>query len=193
MAAARRWPTLNLDVSPGVSEGAARRARAAAAGDGVQPPVAGAVRPHRDRRGRAHPGRGTGDPRRQPSLVLRSGGDGDGRRQVGSHGALPRQEGGVRRPDLRLDRQGDGRDPRRSGKRIGSAVGGRGRGARRRRDGGDHAAGHDPARAGLLRTRAQGPVGCGPARPALGCAGDPGRVCGAPRRSGRAAPACRTC
>ena len=44
MAAARRWPTLNLDVSPGVRKVPLVGLELQRAGDGVQPPVAGAVR-----------------------------------------------------------------------------------------------------------------------------------------------------
>ena len=74
----------------------------------------------------------------------------------GRTGALPRQEGGVRRPDRRPAGHGDGRHPRRPGHRLRRAAAGGGRRARRRRDGGDHAAGHDPARPGVLRPELKG-------------------------------------
>ena len=48
----------------------------------------------------------------------------------------------------------------------------------RRRDGGDDAAGHDPTRPGVLRSRAQGSLGRGPPRPDERRAGHPGRAVG---------------
>ena len=63
---------------------------------------------------------------------------------------------------------------------------GRGRGARRRRAGGDHAAGHDPPRSGVLRSRLKGRWGAArPRRTRHACAGDPGRALG--HRAGVAA------
>ena len=78
-------------------------------------------------------------------------------------GSLAKAMGGIR-----VDR-GTGSD---------EPLRGRGRGARRRRDGGDHAAGHDPARSGVLRPGAEGPVGRRPPGPADRRPGDPGRAVG---------------
>ena len=120
----------------------------------------------------------SGDHRRQPPQLLRPDGDGRHDRPHRPHRALPRQEGGLRRADRRPDRGGDGRHPGRSRHRQRRAAEGRGRGARARRHGGDHAAGHDPARQGVLRPEAEGPVGRGPAGRDDRCAGDPGRAVG---------------
>ena len=64
------------------------------------------------------------------------------------------------------------------GHRVGRAVAGRRRRARRRRGRGDHAAGHDPAGPGVLRSRAQGPLGRRPAGPDDEGAGHPDRPVG---------------
>ena len=114
MAAARRWPTLNLDVSPGV-------AKVPLVGLELQRLAMAFTRPSLvpyadiEIDGVEH------IPADGPAILVGNhrsyfdaGGDGDGRRQVRTHRALPRQEGGVRRPGPGLDRQGDGRDPRRS-------------------------------------------------------------------------------
>ena len=71
----------------------------------------------------------------------------------------------------------------------------------RRRDGGDHAAGHHPARSCVLRSGAQGPVGRGAPGPRHRCAHHPDRAlghragvaaqCEVPRRDQRVAPADR--
>ena len=57
MATVRRWPILNLDVSPGVVKIPVLGIELQQAGAAVRPPRADAVRPLRHRRGRAHPGR----------------------------------------------------------------------------------------------------------------------------------------
>ena len=66
-------------------------------------------------------------------------------------------------PIVGSDRGGDGRHPRRSRHRQRRAAEGRRRSPRRRRHGRDHAAGHHPARPGVLRSGAQGPMGRGAA------------------------------
>ena len=81
MAAARRWPTLNLDVSPGVRKvplvGLELQRLAMAFSRTSLVPYA-----QIEIDGVEHiPADGTGDPRRQPPLLLRPGRDGDGRRQ----------------------------------------------------------------------------------------------------------------
>ena len=119
------------------------------------------LRPLRDPRHGQHPGRGAGDHRRQPPQLLRLGGDRAGHRQDRTHRPLPRQEGGVRRSGDRADRFGDGWHPRGSRHRERRAVEGCGRCAGERRRRGDHAAGHHPARAGVLRSGAQGSLGRG--------------------------------
>ena len=63
----------------------------------------------------------------------------------------------------------------------------------RRRGRGDHAAGHDPARPGVLRPRAEGALGRRPAGRADRGAGRSRSGCGAPRRCGRGRAGCPTC
>ena len=78
--------------------------------------------------------------------------------------SVPRQEGGLRRPHRRRPGRRARRHPGRPGLRVRrTAPSCTGR-ARRRRAGRDHAAGHHPARPGVLRSRAEGPLGCGEAR-----------------------------
>ena len=80
MATARRWPILNLDVSPGVVKIPVLGIELQRLALQLSRPVADALRPLRHRRRRAHPGRRGGDPRRQPPQLLRLGGDVGGHR-----------------------------------------------------------------------------------------------------------------
>ena len=84
--------------------------------------------------------------------------------QVGRPGALPRQEGGVRRPDRRPDHHRAGRHPRRAGHRAPTS---RSPAAAEALAAGEVVAlmpqGTIPRGPGLLRPRAQGPVGRGQA------------------------------
>ena len=98
MAAARRWPTLNLDVSPGVAKVPLVGLELQRLAMAYHSPVAGAMGRHSDLGHGQDPSRRSGDPRRQPPLVLRCHGDGDGRRQDRTHRPIPGQEGGVRHP-----------------------------------------------------------------------------------------------
>ena len=137
-AAARgRRPALadrcHLDVPPGVPKlpllGLEPQQRRA----GLRPAADSCPYARFDIAGVEHiPTDGPGDHRRQPPQLLR-------RRwrwrcrspAAGRTGALPRQEGGVRRARRRPAGQGDGRHPRRAGHRLRRAAAGRGRGARR--------------------------------------------------------------
>ena len=102
VATARRWPVEHWDRPPGCSERARSRA---------VPPVA-AVRPHahvslrslrhRGSRERARPRSGAS--RRQPPQLLRRRGARPRGRRHRATGALPRQEGDLRRPRGRADR-----------------------------------------------------------------------------------------
>ena len=98
------------------------RPRTAAGRASIRSAVRLPVRPLRHRRRRAHSVERGGDPRRQPSQLLRRRRHVADDRRVGSPGSLPRQEGGVRRTDRRADRRGDGRDPRRPGDRVRRAA-----------------------------------------------------------------------
>ena len=80
MATARRWPILNLDVSPGVVKIPVLGIELQRLALQFSRPGADAVRPVRHRGRRAHPGRRAGDPRRQPPQLLRPGGDVGGHR-----------------------------------------------------------------------------------------------------------------
>ena len=130
IARARRWPVLNLDVSPGVM-------KVPLIGLELQRLAMQFTRPSLVPYARFEfegvenvPVAGAGDPRRQPPLVLRLVGDLDADRQDRSHRALPRQEGGVRRARRRPAGGGDGRYPGRSGHRIRRTAQGGGRRAR---------------------------------------------------------------
>ena len=114
----------------------------------------------------------------QPPQLLRHHRDGDAVLEGGPARALPRQERGLRRPRRGSGREGVRWHPRRSRHRLGRAVEGSGRRARRGRPRGDHAAGHHPARPGVLRSGAQGSLGSSPPRAHHARAGDPRRGVG---------------
>ena len=155
MAAARRWPVVHLDVPAGVR-------KMPFVGIELQRLALQLARPEMYPFARFDidgvdniPVEGSGDPRRQPPQLLRPGGDVAwsspdravrlrflGKKEVFDApivGQVAAAMGGIR-----VDR----------GERIDRAAGRRRRGSRRRRHGGDHAAGHDPAWAGVLRPRA---------------------------------------
>ena len=145
MAIARRWPILNLDVSPGV-------VKIPVLGIELQQLAMQFSRPSLmpyvrfDIAGVEH------IPAAGPAILVAnhrsyfdSAGDVGRHRPQRPHRALPRQEGGVRRPDRRPAGHGHGRHPRRSRHRLRRAAAGRRRRAGRRRGRGGHAAGHDPA------------------------------------------------
>ena len=135
----------------GCSQAAGPQRRAPAAGAGLRPARALPLRPVRHHGRRADPEEGRGHHRGQPPLVLRRHVDEPAVRQGRAAGAVPREEGGVRRPDHRRRGPGLRRHPRRPGDRQRRAAPGGGRGPRGRSGGGAHAPGHHPARAGLLR------------------------------------------
>ena len=89
--------------------------------------------------------------------------------------------------------EGVRRHPRRPGHRIGRAVARGGRRAARRSGRRAHAAGHDPARRGVLRSEAEGTMGRGPARAHDAARRSSPSACGGPSGCGRAARGCRTC
>ncbi len=122
-AAARRWPILHLDVPPGVPKlpllgiELQKLALAFARPDVLRTPASTSTATSTSRR------RGRGHHRRQPPLVLRRGGHvGAGARPHRPDGALPRQEGGVRRAGDRSAGPGLRRHPRRAGHRLGRAA-----------------------------------------------------------------------
>ena len=96
---------------------------------------AAAVGAVRHRRRRQHPRGRAGHRRRQPPQLLRRAGPRRHLRQAGAGRALPRQEGGVRRPRGGLDRPGARRHPGRPGHRLRRSPGGGGRGPGQRRAG----------------------------------------------------------
>ena len=81
MAAARRWPVLNLDVSPGVMKIPVVGLELQRLAMQLHPSVVLPVRQVRHRGRREHPGRGSGDPGRQPPQLLRLARDLDDDRQ----------------------------------------------------------------------------------------------------------------
>ncbi len=93
--------------------------------------------------------------------------------------ALPRQEGGLRRPGRRSDRQGDGRHPRGAGHRLRRAArrGGAPRLAGRRGRGAD-ARGHHPAGKAFFNTTLKGRWGAAKLAAHDRRAGHPGRPVG---------------
>ena len=170
----------------GVGQGAARRARAAAPGDGrsaaprcCPTPTFGSRAPTGSRptvrRSSSATTARTSTPTVMAMVVAKTGRTVRflGKKEVFDVpvvGSIAKAMGGIR-----VDR-GTGSDEPLAGCR---------RSARRRRVGGDHAAGHDPARAGVLRPGAEGPMGRGPPGPAHRCPGDPDRSVG--HREGLAA------
>ena len=162
MATTRRWPILNLDVSPGVvkipvlgielQRLALQLSRPSLMPyarfdiDGVEHiPAAGAailVANHRS----------YFDSAAMSMAIARSG------RTVRFLGKKEVFDAPVDRPAG----DGDGRHPGRPGHRVRRAAAGRRRRPRRGRGRGDHAAGHDPARAGVLRPRARRAAGARP-------------------------------
>ena len=125
------------------------------------------------------PADGPGDHRRQPSELLRPDGDGRSRshapdrtvRFLGKKevfdapivGQLAAAMGGIR-----VDRGTGSDEP------LQAAADALEHGEH----GGDHAAGNDPARPGILRSGVERPLGRGQARRDDRCAGDPGRAVG---------------
>ena len=103
---------------------------------------------------------------------------------------LPRQEGGLRRPGHRVLLEDGRRHPGQPLVGIERAAGARHPRPRGRRGRGAGARGHDPARAGVLRARAEGALGRRPPgrRPPTPRSSRSG--CGAPRWCGRATAAC---
>jgi len=154
--------------------GAGTAARAVPAGAGA----AAAMGALRARRRRPRAGRGAGDPGGEPPLLLRPARDRLPAREAGSTGALPGQEGGLRRPDRRRPGLCARRHPRRPRLRLRRTAARRGRGAGSGGDGGDHAAGHHPSWPRLLRSRAEGPLGCGPSGRGHRCADRADRTVG---------------
>ncbi len=106
-----------------------------------------------------HPQGGAGHRRVQPPQLPRSAGAGHDVRPPGPGGAVPGQEGGVRRPDRGPAGPGHGRHPGRPGHGLGRPAGRGRRRTRGRRAGRDPARGHDPPGPGVLRPGAQGPLG----------------------------------
>ncbi len=133
---------------------------------------------HRVRRPREHPGVRFGDPRVQPSFVLRPDRDGPRDRQDRSQCSRARQEGGVRRPDRRAPDEGLGRYPGRSWHRLRRATRRRHRRRRGRRAADDRSRGNDSARTGVLRSGAEGSVGCCTHRSSDRGSGDSDRAVG---------------
>ena len=107
--------------------------------------------------------------------------------------ALPRQEGGLRRAGRRSGREGVRRHPRRPRHRLDEPL----KAAVAALEAGELVAimpqGTIPRGPGVLRSRAQGPLGRGPARAHSRGRRSSRSGCGAPRRCGRAARGCRTC
>ena len=162
VASARRWPTLHLDVPDGVPKflGIEPQQLAMAFARPELVPyarfdIAGVER---------IPKRGPAIIVGEPPQLLRRHRDGDAHREERAHGALPRQEGSVRRPGRRSGGEGVRRHPRRPGDRVRRAAEGRGLCSRCRRPGGDHAAGHHPPRSRVLRSGAEGAMGRGAPR-----------------------------
>ena len=127
MAAARRWPTLNLDVSPGVAKLPVVGHRAAAAGADAGPSGAGALRRHRHRR---HADR---IPASGPAIIVanhRSYFDPTVMAMVIARAGRTVRFLGKKEvfdvPVFGSDRQGDGRHPRRPRHRIRRAARGGG-------------------------------------------------------------------
>ena len=193
IAATRRWPTLNLDVSPGVVKIPVVGLEVQQLAHALRPPGRLPVRPLRHRRRREHPAvadrrswsattaaTSTSRRCRWPSPRAVAPARFLGKKEVFDApivGQIAAAMGGIR-----VDR----------GHRVERTTAGGRRCAGRRRDGGDHAGGHDPAWSGVLQ-EAEGPLGSGPAGTDDRRAGHPGRAVG--HREGVAAvdAVCRTC
>ena len=171
------------------------RRRAAEGGAAVRSHRAGARTPGSTSPAIEHiPADGPGDHRRQPPQLLRP--DGDGAASSPAAAAPCASSARRRCSTCRSSASWRGRwaasastGRRGSDEPLQAAVDG----ARGRRAGGDHAAGHDPAGPGVLRSRAEGPLGRGAPGAADQAPGDPGRPVG--HRAGVAArrAGCRTC
>ena len=174
-------PTLaraSLRRLPGCVQDPRARRRTAARRPAVRPSPTDALRPLRHRRRRQHSRAWGRHHRHEPPQLLRCRRDVDRHCPQRASGALPRQEGGLRRPRDRPHRRGDGGHPGRAGEWVGRAVASgcrrpRGRRTRRPRSPGD-----DPAWPDLLRPRAQGALGRGPAAPTHRGTDHPGRHVG---------------
>ena len=183
------------DPPPRPARGRAEDRRARAAGLDALPAAPGAAgqRAPRHRRCRADPPRGPGHRRVQPPQLLRRH---RGRRRARPDRALvplPRQEGGVRRAGHRRVRPHGRRHP-------GQPV----VGLRRTAGGGDQGPATparrspSPPRARSRAGRRSSPPSCAAGGAPPGSPRRPARrssrsACGAPRRCGRATPACRAC
>ena len=171
--------SLHLDVPAGRAQAAGGRHRAAAGAARARAARADPVRPVRHLRRRAHPEDGPGHRRRQPPQLLRPDGDGRGRwpsagrpvRFLGKKevfdapvvGQVAKAMGGIR-----VERGTGSDEPlaeAAAALMAGEVVALMPRG-------------HDPARQGVLRPDAQGPLGRGAARRDDRRAGDPGRPVG---------------
>ena len=157
MAAARRWPTLNLDVSPGVAKLPVVGLELQRLAMALARPALAPVRRHRDhRRPTTSPPCGPAiivanhrsyfDPTVMAMVIAKSGRTVRflGKKEVFDVpvlGSIAKAMGGIR-----VDRGTGSDEPLEA---AASALEGR-------RAGGDHAGGHDPARAGVLRSQAQG-------------------------------------
>ncbi len=190
VATARRWPVEHWDRPPGRPE--RRRARALPHAPPVRPQAVLSLRAVRHRRRRARATAWARAPGLQPPELLRRGGPGARGARHRAAGALPRQEGDLRRAGRRGHRPGHRRHPGRPGQRVGrAAAGGR---VRAEGGGGGHrpAAGHHPAGLRLLRPGAarqdRAPRGWR-RRPAPRWSPSGS---GAPRTSGPARPGCPT-
>ncbi len=184
VAAARRWPTLNLDVSPGVLKIPViglelQRVALQFARPGAYPYA------RFDIEGVEHiPSKGAailvGNHRSYfdvAAMSLTIAESGRPARFLGKKEVFDA-------PIVGTDCCGDGRDPCRSGDRIRRAARRRRCGTRRRRDGDDDARGNDSSWTGLL-PQTGGPLGSCTPRTDDRCARDPGRAVG--HREGLAA------
>ena len=122
MAAARRWPTMNLDVSPGV-------VKIPVAGLEVQRLSLQMARPAAYPYARFEisgveniPADGPCHPVCQPPELLRCLGDVDRHRQERPDRPIPRQEGSLRRSRCRTDRSRNGRHQSRPGNGLEQAA-----------------------------------------------------------------------
>ena len=163
LARLRGWPIRHLDLPEGVPKIAGRELQ------DVDPLPAATGAAGRTSASTSRASRRS--PRRARSIVVfnhRSYFDGTVVGAVLGHDRpvvpLPRQEGGLRRPGHRRLRPDGRRHPGQPVVGLRRAAGGGDQGARGRRGHHHGAGGHDPARAGVLRHRAEGPLGRGPPR-----------------------------